>query len=103
MPVGYEKNWTRLVGTIEGFYSKHGKWPTRIYLHAEIFKDLKQFLFTPESFETLTQRLEFTVREDAWLIAADEAGNEYSFNKEGMPRGMPETRAPEWLGVSPDR
>ena len=65
MPSGYEKNWTRLLGTIDGFHFRYERWPTRIYLHAEIMKDLREFLFTTESFQKLVDKLEFTVREDA--------------------------------------
>ena len=82
---------------------KYHRWPTRIYLHSEILKDLQLHLFTPESFQKLTDKLEFTTREDAWLIAADEAGNEYSFNKEGLPKGQPDMPAGNWLAANPDR
>jgi len=103
MTNSYEKNWLRLLGTIDGFRLKHQRWPTRIYLHAAILDDLQQQLFTAESFAKLAGKLEFSAREDAWLIAADEAGNEYSFNKEGLPKEAPDMTAAEWLAVCPDR
>jgi len=102
MPNGNDRNWVRLRAALEGFFVKHGHWPSRVRLHRDTLEDLKSHLFTPESWTRLSEKLEFLADEDAPIVAEDAAGSSYSYGREGFPDRRPPQSAEEWLGVAPD-
>lgn len=103
MPDGYDKNWVRFCGAIEGFRVRHQSWPTKIRMSYGIINDFRENLFTAESFDKIEAKLRL-VGDDAFIIVAeDDAGRKYSYGDEGFPETRPDIDAHEWLGVHPDR
>jgi hypothetical protein len=101
MPNGNDRNWIRVRAALEGFFVKHGHWPTRVRLHPDTLEDLKSHLFTPASWTRVTEQLEFLADESAPIVAEDAAGRSYSYG-EGFPDRRPSRSAEEWLGAAPD-
>lgn len=102
MPNGYDKNWIRLCGAIDGFKVRFGQWPTKVLLPEAILNDLEESIFTPQSMLRLREKIAFVV-EDVPIVAQDECGNQYSYGDEGFPKSKPRIDAATWLGVEPDR
>ena len=102
MPNGADRNWIRVLAALDGFFVTHGRWPSRVRLPLLALENLQNDLFTPASWQRLTERVEFIPDESAGMIAEDEAGYVYNFGKQGFPQLRPALRADEWLGVHPD-
>lgn len=103
MPNGYNKNWIRLCGAIDGFRVRYNRWPTRVRMWKMVYEDLRENLFTPESFDKLQGKVELIVDERAGHIAEDGKGNSYDYGSEGFPKSKPDIDARHWLGIEPDR
>jgi hypothetical protein len=99
---GYDRNWVRACAAIEGFRVRYGKWPSRLRLFPVALEDLRDNVFSEESFGILCQRLDLVPAEHAAMVAEDEDGNSYSYGTEGMPNDELQARASEWLGIVPD-
>jgi hypothetical protein len=80
---------------------KHGKWPTKILLGSTELWDLKENVFTEESFAKMEKKLTFVAQEGSF-DAVDDEGLSYSYMDSGFPRKRPDVDAQEWLGVFPD-
>jgi len=102
MPNGADRNWIRVLAAVDGFFATHGHWPSRVRLPRPALENLQNDLFTPASWQRLTERIEFIPDESAGMIAEDESGNVYNFGRQGFPRSRPALPADEWLSVSPD-
>lgn len=100
MPNGYDKNWIRLGGAIDGFCVRFGHWPTKIRLPEGILNDIKN-LFTEASFKKIEDKLEFII-EDMTIVAEDLKKNRYCYGDEGFPKERPEISWEQWLEVHPD-
>lgn len=74
MPNGEDKNWIRLCATVDGFYARYGRWPTRVRLCAMELNDLRDHLFSPKRWGRITSRLKFVVEPGVGFIAEDERG-----------------------------
>ena len=103
MPNGYDKNWVRLCAAINGFRVRYNSWPTRVRMWKIIVEDLRDNLFTPESFAKLQVKLELVVDERAGHIAEDGRGRYYDYGNEGFSKSNPDIDASFWLGIEPDR
>ena len=101
MANGFDKNFMRLCGAVNGFRVTHGIWPTRVRLFPGALEDLQRNVFSPESFAKLTAKLDL-VADEAPMIAEDDAGQRYSYGDQGFPDENPEPDAHQWLGVIPD-
>ena len=99
---GFDKNFVRLCAAINGFHTAHGTWPTRVRLFAGALADLRDFIFSSESFQALTEKIEQVVDDDAPMVAEDDEGNSYNYGEQGFPDRRPQPSAEEWLGVQPD-
>jgi hypothetical protein len=102
MPNGYDKNWVRLCGAIDGFRVRFGHWPSKVLLNRIILNDLEHGIFLPESMKRIKDKVSLVVQ-DADIVAQDEFGNQYSYGDEGFPARRPRIDARKWLGVEPDR
>ena len=102
MSNGYDKNWVRLCGAIDGFKVRFGHWPSRILLPKDILGDLEHEVFTPGSMARIREKVSLMVQ-DADMVAQDEFGNQYSYGDEGFPKRRPKPDARQWFGVKPDR
>lgn len=102
MPNGYDKNWVRLCAAVNGFRAEYGRWPTRVRLYAGALEDLRENVFSPESFARLTAKLRL-VPDDTAMVAEDDEGRQYSYGEKGFPSSRPTPTAQEWLDVHPDR
>ena len=102
MPNGIDKNWIRLCFVIDGFRAKHRSWPSKIRLSEIIFDDLSNFLFTPESFSKIEEKLSFIVDEATSLAAEDEKGRKFGYENIGSQIQEPDIDAETWLGIEPD-
>jgi hypothetical protein len=103
MPNGHDKNWIRLCGALDGFFLRHGSWPTRIKLERAPFDDLRSGLFTRKSWLKLQTRITFVVVEQASFVAEGASGQTYTYGTSGVPGESPTQSAEAWLGVAPDR
>ena len=101
MPNGFDKNWVRLCAAIDGFYISHGKWPNRVLLFAGSIQNLKEDVFSQESFARLVSKLELVASESP-MIAQDDEGNQYNYGNQGFPETRPLMSANDWLGIEPD-
>ena len=101
MPNGYDKNWVRLQGAINGFRNQYKSWPSKIRLPEPILIDLKT-LFKDQTFAKIEDRLKLIV-DNVPIVAEDGFEREYSYGKEGFSEHHPEIGAKEWLGIQPDR
>lgn len=102
MPNGIDKNWVRFCFVIDGFRAEHRTWPSKIRLPEIIFDDLSNFLFTPESFSKIEDKLSFIVDEAASLVAEDEEGRRFDYENIDSQIPDPDIDAETWLGVEPD-
>ena len=101
MPNGFDKNWVRLCAAVDGFFQRHGHWPSRVIMFPESLEDLREYVFSKETFSVLSSKLEL-VPGEAPVVAVDTEGNRYSYGEDGFPSGRPSPSAQEWLGVRPD-
>lgn len=102
MPNGYDRNWVRLCAAINGFRLRHKRWPTRIRLTPSMLSNLREDIFTPESFKKIEEHVRF-ILDDAPVVAEDDLGGRYSYGEQGFPKTQPDIDARFWLGVIPDR
>lgn len=100
MPNGGDKNWHRLRATVDGFFLRFQRWPTRIRLHPDILINLREHVF-PTSFGQLESKLEFVPDQTSGIVAEDEQGGRFSYTDDSE-KGSPHPDAEEWLGVRPD-
>jgi hypothetical protein len=101
MPNGNDRNWVRVRAALEGFFVRHGRWPTRVRLYPDTLRDLRDHLFLPASWRRLTDALTFVADEHAPIVAEDDDGNAYSYGEDFLPE-RPRVTAEQWLGVAPD-
>ena len=101
MPNGYDKNWIRFQGAINGFRVQYRSWPSKIRLPKAILIDLEG-LFKGQTLLKMRDRLELIV-DDAPIVAEDEFARTYSYGEQGFPKHHPDIGAKEWLGIQPDR
>ena len=102
MPNGWDKNWIRLCGAIDGFRSKHHRWPTRVRVFEMTLNNIKEAVLTEESFRRLIERIEL-VPDEVPFIAEDGTGATYNYGLEGFPKVKLDISAEAWLGIRPDR
>lgn len=100
MPNGHDKNWVRLCAAVDGFHARYGRWPTRVRLFPECLADIRDDLFTPEDYASITAKVAL-VPDKASMIAEDESGASYNYGAEGFRETSPGPSAYEWFGVSP--
>lgn len=100
MPNGYDRNWIRLAGVLEGFFETHGHWPSRVRVNLTSLENLRNDLFTPASWDRMTERIQFIPDESVGMVAEDAVGNAYSFGQPHPRKSCPSVVA--WLGVRPD-
>lgn len=98
MPNGYGKNWCRLCATIEGFYARHGRWPSRIMVPEWLDQNLDDIL-TPEVYGKVRSKIRIIPGGES-IIAKDDFGASYDYSEHSLP----DKRIPveEWLEVYPD-
>ena len=101
MPNGHDKNWIRLCAAVDGFRVRHGRWPTRVHMHALSLDDLRQHVFSRPDFAKLEKKIELVAGSKTEMIAEDDCGAQYDYGKEGFPPSRPKPSAAEWLGVKP--
>ncbi len=100
MPNGEEKNWIRLCGAIDGFRSRYKNWPTRIRLGSSYLNDIRSIL-KPDDYIKLQNRLDIVV-DNVHIIAEDDSGRKYDYEKEGFAETKPDVKAKDWLGIRSD-
>ncbi len=101
MPNGFDKNWVRLCAAVDGFFQRHGHWPSSVIMRPEVLDDLREDVFSEETFRVLSSKLEL-VPGEAPIVAEDAEGNHYSYGHDGFPSSRPSPSAQEWLGVRAD-
>ena len=97
MPNGADKNFIRLCFAIEGFRIRYNAWPTAIRLREGVITNLRHIL-GPEAFARVKAKLRL-VPDEAFMVAVDEAGHAYDYEKQGIPEQEPDIHARDWLGV----
>lgn len=102
MPNGYDKNWIRLCVTIDGFFTRHGRWPNRVRIPAACATNLRDSLFKPATFHRLLDRVDVVVDESGFF-AEDDTGARFDYDSCFRMPGGPTPSAATWLGVHPDR
>jgi len=100
MPNGYDKNWIRLCGAIDGFCVRYGRWPARVRIFPASLAYIRDHLFTPEDYAKIVAKVAL-VADEAPMIAEDDLGGSYSLGQDGFPSRRPTPRAAEWLDVRP--
>lgn len=100
MPNGEGKNWIRLCGAIDGFRSRHESWPTIIRLGSTYLDNIRSIL-KPNEYIKLLTKLNIVV-DNVHIIAEDDSGRNYDYEKEGFPETKPDVKARDWLGITPD-
>ena len=53
------------------------------------------------NFKILKDKLNFII-DDAHIIAEDDDGRKYDYEREGFPELKPDIRAMDWLNIAPD-
>jgi hypothetical protein len=96
MPNGDDKNYDRLCVTVDGFYARHGRWPTRVRLGQDELDNLRDELFSPKRWARIASKLEFTAETDVGFIASASDRDE-SFNYR-EPHDADFPRVKGWLG-----
>lgn len=91
-------DWTRLCAAIDGFRARYGRWPTRVVAHPQ-FEGNLGYIVGRDALQTVREKVEFVVREDASVVAKDDSGGAYDYGREGFSEREPDIRAEEWLGV----
>ena len=91
-----------MCATIDGFRLRYKRWPTRIRLFPGTLSDLKEHVFTAQSFQKIEEHIEF-IPADASIVAEDDLGGQCDYGDEGFPPTEPDIDARTWLGVVPDR
>jgi len=97
---GFDKNWARVLWTIEGFRARYSRWPTRLRVFPQILEDLRSSVFSQQTFSLLQEKMKLVPGDKAPMVAADEDGNTYRY--EGVPQQRSGESAQDWLGVVPD-
>jgi hypothetical protein len=91
MPNGDDKNWCRLCVTIDGFRSRHGRWPSHVRLPQICIGDLRR-LFSPEDFAKINRKVLLIADERLVFVAEDDTGLRFAYGEEPPS-------AEVWLGV----
>ena len=102
IPNGSERNWVRLCHAINGFRAVYRAWPTRVRLPEICLADLREHLFTPETFSKLETKLQF-IADGSEFIIEDELGNSFSYAEQLSAMHKPDVTAEAWLRVDIDR
>ena len=84
MSNGVDRSWIRFCGTVDGFRSRYGSWPTRVKAYPDIVSDLKNIL-SDQNYAILLQSLE-VIAADEPLVAQDDEGRKYSYGSEGFSK-----------------
>ena len=101
MPNGHDKDWVRLCAAIVGFRVRYGRWPTRVRMHGLSLDDLRKHVFSRPDFAKLERKIKLVADSEMGMIAEDDSGARYDYEKEGFPPLRPQPAAAEWLGVKP--
>ena len=99
MANGHDKNWIRLCGAIDGFYVRHGRWPTRVRIYPGALANIRDYLFTSEDYAKIVAKV-VLIPDEAPMVAEDDMGGSYSLGQDGFPSHRPTPRAAEWFGVN---
>jgi hypothetical protein len=100
MPNGHNRDWIRVCGAVDGFFSTFGRWPTHVEMPSDDCDALERS-FEPRDWHVLNSKLRIVRAENSLIVAGDGAGNSYSYGELGFPAVSPVPDAPTWLGVWP--
>ena len=82
----------RLRGAIEGFYQRHGHWPTRLFVDPDTHARHLETAFAGEYegadrdlLVWVSQRVQINGRDGAQYLAEDDTGLQYDYGTEGFP------------------
>jgi hypothetical protein len=98
VPNGDDAEWVRVCAAIDGFRSRHGRWPTRIRLSRDALAWLREHVLTGAGFAVVGSVVELAADERATMVAEDGTGAAYNYGKEGFPRLPWDESARAWFG-----
>jgi Holliday junction resolvase RusA-like endonuclease len=99
MPNGEDRNWRRLITSVNGYRARYETWPSTIRLGQLELDDLRDNLFSPRRWARIAAKLRFVVEPDvAFVSEGHEGSSEYA--PDVLAR--PDISAEDWLGVEPD-
>lgn len=102
-----QKNWHRLCLTIDGFRSRFGCWPKRVFIN-RVQYDSIQHLFSKDAFNLIESKVALVPEDDlvskvgAFIMAEDDEGRVFRYGRDGHDWPPPDIHADRWLGVCPD-
>ncbi|HEY6018868.1 MAG TPA: hypothetical protein VIY48_02965 [Candidatus Paceibacterota bacterium] len=96
---GGSKSLVRVLAALDGFYVRHGHWPTRVRVFPGFIRSIKDDILSAPQYQALTAKIELVPDEEAPVVAEDNEGNVYSYGAEGFSKSKPAIRAAQWLGL----
>ncbi len=101
MPNGESRNWSRLLITLESFFSLYGEWPSTMHLDPLFISELQTKL-SIEDFRALQDKIAIKPDEENPFLASGEGGNTFDYAREGIPEGTKlQNKALSWLNIRP--
>lgn len=90
----------RVMEALNGFRTKHGRWPERLEVEARTLADLATYSLTPLGFFLLQSKVDLTMGTDGKLVAFGPGDQTFDYGDEGWrTEGKHAHDARAWLGI----
>lgn len=86
---------------LEGFFTKYGRWPTRICISEARVKEVCQKLLTKEGLEIVKAKLDFVAVNQEVYRAEGNQGEAFQYGESFAEAFSLESGADDWLGNPP--
>lgn len=87
MPNGDDKNWVRICCAVDGFRSRHGRWPTAVRLPPTYFENVVGHVLSPIGYALVSAVFDIvadkSLVEKVAIIAMDDSGIEFRYGDRG--------------------
>jgi hypothetical protein len=101
MPNGSDKNWIRLRVTANGFFCRHGQWPSEIYVPEDCYRNFEEALFMPETWAKVQAKIR-VIPSDLLFVATNKQGGRFTYGERSGTGYELGQDFEEWIGLRPD-
>lgn len=98
MPNGDDKTLVRFCAAVNGFRSRHKKWPSRVVLEPVYIADLRHIL-SKADFAKVSTMVQLMPKMDVHIRAEGDGGESYEYSVEGFAKKEPDIDAYKWFGL----
>lgn len=104
MPNGSDKNWMRICFAVNGFRSRHGRWPKEVRISPTLFEDVVGHVLTPAGFALISNVFAIVsdrdLSEKVAIVAVGEFHDEFRYGEESGDLQDPEPSTFDYFGIA---